>query len=161
VLLHIFDQTLEMARIEDEIKQKEFRNQHNKLLVNVLYTSSWLNGLQNGVFKVHKLTPQQYNTLRILRGQYPEAASVNLLKDRMIDKMSNVSRIVDKLKEKDLVTREVCDHDRRQVDVKITEKGLSLLSLIDKEWQIWESNLHTITEDEARLANQILDKWRD
>lgn len=161
MLLHIFDQTLEMARIEDEIKQKEFRNQHNKLLVNVLYTSSWLNGLQNAVFKVHKLTPQQYNTLRILRGQYPEAASVNLLKDRMIDKMSNVSRIVDKLKEKDLVTREVCDHDRRQVDVKITEKGLSLLSLIDKEWQIWESNLHTITEDEARLANQILDKWRD
>lgn len=150
-----------MGKIEEEIKQKEFRNQYNKLLINVLYTSSWLNGLQNSIFKVHGLTPQQYNSLRILRGQYPEAASVNLLKDRMIDKMSNVSRIVDKLKSKGLVTREPCDHDRRQVDVKITEEGLKLLEKIDQEWEQWEQNLHTISEEDAKKANEILDKWRN
>ena len=83
-----------MASIGEEIKQRTFTNEYSKLLINVLYTGSWLNTLQNGIFKEHKLTPQQYNSLRILRGQYPEAASVNLLKDRMIDKMSNVSRII-------------------------------------------------------------------
>jgi DNA-binding MarR family transcriptional regulator len=150
-----------MGKIEEEIKQKEFRNQYNKLLINVMYTSSWLNGLQNNIFKVHKLTPQQYNSLRILRGQHPEAASVNLLKDRMIDKMSNVSRIVDKLKSKGLVTREPCDHDRRQVDVKITDEGLKLLDQIDREWEDWEQNLHTISEEDAKKANDILDRWRN
>lgn len=149
-----------MGKIEAEIKQKEFPDQYNKLLVNVLYTSSWLNGLQNNIFKEHKLTSQQYNSLRILRGQYPEAASVNLLKDRMIDKMSNVSRIVDKLKLKGLVTREPCDHDRRQVDVKITSDGLKLLEQIDQEWVRWEKHLHTISEEDARTANDILDRWR-
>ncbi|MEX2596908.1 MAG: MarR family transcriptional regulator [Salibacteraceae bacterium] len=149
-----------MGNIGDAIKQKEFKNEHNKLMINVLYTASWLNGLQNNIFKAHKLTPQQYNALRILRGQHPESASVNLLKDRMIDKMSNVSRIIDKLKAKELVTRTTCEHDRRQVDVKITVKGLKLLGVIDKDWANWEKNLHSISEDEAKEANGILDKWR-
>lgn len=149
-----------MGSIEEAIKQKEFRNEYNKLLINVLYTSSWLNGLQNSIFKSYKITPQQYNSLRILRGQYPESASVNLLKNRMIDKMSNVSRIVDKLKAKDLVTRTPCDHDRRQVDVTITDKGLKLLDEIDKGWVDWEKNLHGISEEDARKANAILDRWR-
>lgn len=149
-----------MASIGEEIKQNKFRSEHSKLLINVLFTSSWLNGLQNHIFKAHKITPQQFNAMRILRGQYPEAASVNLLKDRMIDKMSNVSRIIDKLKAKDFVTRKPCKHDRRQVDVKITEKGLQVLELIDKQMVTWEQHLHTITEDEARTVNHILDKWR-
>ena len=129
-------------------------------MINVLYTSSWLTTLQNSVFKDHKITPQQFNSLRILRGQYPEAASVNLLKDRMIDKMSNVSRIVDKLKAKDLVTRKPCKHDRRQVDVKITDKGLKLLEVIDVERLKWEDNLHGLSIEEAVTVNSLLDKWR-
>lgn len=149
-----------MASIGEEIKQKKFSSEYSKLMINVLYTSSWLTALQNTVFKEHTLTPQQYNSLRILRGQYPEAATVNLLKDRMIDKMSNVSRIIDKLKAKDLVTRKPCKHDRRQVDVKITEKGLKLLEIIDVEMTKWEENLHAISIDEAKTVNALLDKWR-
>ncbi|NQV52790.1 MAG: winged helix DNA-binding protein [Flavobacteriales bacterium] len=149
-----------MGSIGEEIKQKEFANEYSKLLINVLYTASWLNGLQSSVFKEHKLTPQQYNSLRILRGQYPEAASVNLLKDRMIDKMSNVSRIIDKLKAKELVTRKPCKHDRRQVDIKITDKGLMLLEVIDEQMVDWEKNLHTISVKEAAATNALLDKWR-
>lgn len=149
-----------MASIGEEIKQKQFKSEYNKLLINVLFTNSWINGLQSSVFKAHGLTLQQFNTLRILRGQYPDSASVNLLKDRMIDKMSNVSRIIDKLKAKDLVSRRPCKHDRRQVDVKITEKGLQLLEELDVKMEEWEKKLHTISEDEAATLNELLDKWR-
>ena len=149
-----------MASIGEEIKQKKFKSEYNKLLINVLFTNSWINGLQSSVFKAHGLTLQQFNTLRILRGQHPDSASVNLLKDRMIDKMSNVSRIIDKLKAKDLVSRKPCKHDRRQVDVKITEKGLQLLEELAVKMEEWEKKLHTISEDEAATLNELLDKWR-
>tara|TARA_B110000037_G_C16966661_1_gene443260 strand:+ start:424 stop:876 length:453 start_codon:yes stop_codon:yes gene_type:complete len=149
-----------MASISEEIKQKEFKSVYNKLLVNILFTNSWINGQQNKIFKTYGLTTQQFNVLRILRGQHPNAASVNLLKDRMIDKMSNVSRIIDKLKAKDLVSRKLCKSDRRQVDVKITEKGLNVLLILDKEIGDWEKNFHHISEDEATEASNILDKWR-
>jgi len=149
-----------MATIEEEIKQKKFNNEYHRLLINVMFTASWLSGLQGGLFKTYKLTAQQYNTLRILRGQHPEACSVNVLKERMIDKMSNVSRIIDKLKDKQLVTRKPCKNDRRQVDVKITESGLKMLLEIDEAMLHWEKELHTISEEEARQANAILDRWR-
>ncbi len=149
-----------MASIEEEIKQKKFDNEYHKLLINIMFTSSWLSGLQGVFFKKHGLTAQQYNALRILRGQHPKAASVNILKERMIDKMSNVSRIIDKLKDKQLVTRKPCKDDRRQVDVKITDKGLQILDEIDSEMKIWEQGLHNISEEEAQSVNAILDRWR-
>lgn len=149
-----------MASIGEEIKQRHFKTEYNKLLINILFTGSWLNGLQSQIFKNYCITPQQYNSLRILRGQHPECASVNLLKDRMIDKMSNVSRIIDKLKDKDLVTRKTSKHDRRQVDVKITQKGLDLLDQIAIEMEDWEKQLHNISEEEAATLNNLLDKWR-
>jgi DNA-binding MarR family transcriptional regulator len=149
-----------MASINEEIKQKTFRNEHSKLMINILFTSSWLNSNQNQVFKKHDLTPQQFNSLRILRGQYPNAASVIMLKDRMIDKMSNVSRIIDKLKSKELVTRKSCKEDRRQVDIKITQKGLDLLTVLDEQLLVWEKKLTNISEQEAEVINGLLDKWR-
>lgn len=152
--------TPSMASIGEEIKQGHFKTEYNKLLINILFTGSWLNGLQSQIFKNYSITPQQYNSLRILKGQYPECASVNLLKDRMIDKMSNVSRIIDKLKDKDLVTRKTSKQDRRQVDVKITQKGLDLLDQIAIEMEGWEKQLHNISEEEAATLNNLLDKWR-
>lgn len=149
-----------MASIGEEIKQKSFPSEYNKLMINVLYSASWLNNLQNHLFKQYDLTPQQFNSLRILRGQFPNSASVNLIKDRMIDKMSNVSRIIDKLKAKSLVTRKTCRDDRRQVDVKITEKGLELLKLLDAEMIKWEAQVKNISEEEASSMNALLDKWR-
>lgn len=149
-----------MASIEEEIRQKAFTSEYNKLVINIMFTNSWLNGLQGQMFKGHDLTSQQFNTLRILRGQHPNCATVNLIKERMIDKMSNVSRIVDKLKAKGLVSRKTSRHDRRQVDVKITDKGLELLAQIDGELVAWEKQLRTITEEEAKTVNDLLDRWR-
>ncbi|GAB5538645.1 MAG: MarR family transcriptional regulator [Salibacteraceae bacterium] len=149
-----------MASIGEEIKQKKFRNEYSELFINVLYTSSWLSAHQNQFFKEYGLTSQQYNVLRILRGQGESAASVNLIKDRMIDKMSNVSRIIDKLKTKQLVTRKASKHDRRQVDIKITERGLALLAELDTKMAKWEEGLHNITPEEAKAASKLLDAWR-
>lgn len=146
--------------LEKEIKQKKFKNEYQKLIVNLLYTSSWLHTLQSQYLKPFGITVQQYNILRILRGQHPCPATVNLLKERMLDKMSNASRLVEKLRVKGLVERHQCSKDRRAVDVLITEKGLALLAKLDEAAEKWEENLHNISQEEAREANRILDKMR-
>ncbi len=146
--------------IEKEIKQKKFSSEYQKLLINIMFTSSWLSNNQSKVFKPFGISPQQYNILRILRGQLPNPASVSLLQDRMIDKMSNASRLVDKLKMKHYVVRKECQEDRRQVDIVITEKGLNLLIKIDKEVEMAETNYKSITVAEAKELNRILDKLR-
>ena len=148
--------------IEKEIKQnKSFASEYQKLNVNIMFTTSWLNTKQNKMFKPYGISPQQYNILRILRGQLPNASSVGLLQDRMIDKMSNASRLVDKLKLKKLVERKECKADRRQVDIIITEKGLELLKTVGKDIELAENDFKTITIAEAKELNRILDKLRD
>ncbi|MFN5885958.1 MAG: MarR family winged helix-turn-helix transcriptional regulator, partial [Bacteroidota bacterium] len=101
-----------------------------------------------------------YNVLRILRGQYPKATSVSLVQERMLDKMSNASRLIDKLKLKGLVSRTTCSNDRRQVDVKITEAGLNLLETIDKERDDIENLMGSLKIAEAKTLNNLLDKLR-
>ena len=98
--------------------------------------------MQIEIFKPFDLTLQQYNVLRILRGQYPNPITVIAIIERMLDKMSNASRLVDKLLAKDLVIRRLCPHDRRAVDVIITEKGLELLEKLDTLQNQWEDKLH-------------------
>ncbi|WP_239691949.1 MarR family winged helix-turn-helix transcriptional regulator [Hymenobacter coccineus] len=115
-------------RIEDEIKQPVFRSAYEKAIINLTYTAGWLQVRQAAAFKPFGLTLPQFNLLRILRGQHPRPATVALLIDRMLDKTSNASRIVDRLEEKQLVTRTVCPANRRAVDIRITEAGLDLLS---------------------------------
>ncbi len=146
--------------LEKEIRQKKFKNEYQKLIVNLLYTSSWLHALQSQHLKPFGITVQQYNILRILRGQHPCPATVNLLKERMLDKMSNASRLVEKLRVKGLVERHQCSQDRRAVDVLITEKGLALLAQLDAVAEQWEEPFRNITEAEAREANRIFDKLR-
>ena len=148
--------------LEKEIKQnKSFSSEYQKLAVNIMFTSSWLNSKQSKIFKPFGISPQQYNILRILRGQLPNPASVSLLQDRMIDKMSNASRLVDKLKLKKLVERKECKIDRRQVDIIITQRGLELLREIGKAVEVSESDFKTISIAEAKELNRILDKLRD
>ncbi len=147
-------------KIEEAIKQKKFKNEFHKMAVNIIYTSNWLNANHSRVFKRHDLTVQQFNILRILRGQHPKPATVNLLIDRMIDKMSNASRIVDKLIMKGLVERTVCPEDRRAVNVLITAKGLKLLSKLDEEMEEMEASMKTLTQKEAKQLNELLDKLR-
>ena len=148
-------------RLEEEIKQKQFRNEYHKLGVNILFTSSLLKLKTQQMLKPFGLSPEQFNVLRILRGHYPDPATVNMIIDRMIDKNSNASRIVDKLIEKKLVIRKESCVDRRQVDVFITEEGLKVLDDIDRHPDVnFDSTMVWISSDEARIINDILDKMR-
>lgn len=146
--------------IETDIKQTKFRNPHHRMALNLLYTTNWLSNSQACLLKPYDLTPQQYNVLRILRGQYPNPVRVNDIIERMLDKMSNASRLVDKLLLKALVKRTECPHDRRAVDVVITEAGLEILSELDKMQDTWENQLKRLSEQEADLLSELLDKLR-
>lgn len=148
-------------RIEEEIKQDAFKDEFHKVYVNLIYTSGWLQVLLARRFKEYNISLPQYNILRILRGQHPKPASVNLLIERMLDKTSNASRIVDKLEAKELVTRMPCPHDRRTVEIRITEKGLRLLAELDPVADARSTGVRHLTEEEARLLNRLLDKIRD
>ena len=150
-------------RLEEEIKQPLFRSESQKAYLNVVFTANWLTGRQAAEFRPYGLTLPQFNILRILRGQYPRPATVALLIERMLDKTSNASRIVDKLEEKQLVTRTVCPSNRRAVDIRITEAGLRLLRQMDDEGAADASrnSLGRLTDAELRQLNQLLDKIRD
>ncbi|MCX6174660.1 MAG: MarR family transcriptional regulator [Ignavibacteriales bacterium] len=148
-------------KLEQEIKQPKFRNEYHKLAVNVLYTNGWLVNLYSNLFSKHDITSNQYNILRILRGQYPNPATVNLLKERMLDKMSDASRLVERLRIKGFVKRDLSSKDRRCVDIIITEKGLHLLKEIDKLNDKHDSFLKNLSESEAKKLNNLLDKLRD
>lgn len=147
-------------RLEEEIKQSKFKSEFQKLAVNIIYTHGWLMNKQSYFFDKYDLTPSQYNILRILRGQFPNPISVNLLKDRMLDKMSDTSRLVERLRKKDLVNRKICKNDRRKADVIISEKGLNLLKEIDHLDDYFTHLFKNINEEEAAGINEILDKIR-
>ena len=150
-----------MANIEEEIKQqKKFSNEYEKAAVNIMFTSSWLYNLNAARFKIHDITPEQYNVLRILRGSYPKPIMLGDITCRMLDKNSNATRLVEKLRLKGFVKRELCPTNRRQVDITITEKGLGLLTKFDNEADEWYNLFKTITKTEAQELNRILDKLR-
>ena len=147
-------------RIEEEIHQIKFRNGFHKLAVNIIYTHGWLIGKQAELFGKYDITGSQFNILRILRGQHPNPASVGLLKERMLDKMSDTSRLVERLRVKGLVKRELSKGDRRRVDVSITDKGLKLLGEMDKLDQSYDSIFENLNEKEAEKISEMLDKLR-
>src|SRR4051812_7183464 len=117
-----------MPTIEQLIKQPKFHDEKHKAVISLTYSSGLLDNFWQEFFGKFNLTSQQYNVLRILRGQYPKPASVNLIRDRMMDKMSDVSRLVERLRKGDFVERTVRKEDRRAVDVMITQKGLDVLA---------------------------------
>jgi len=147
-------------RIEDEIKQPTFRDELQKAHINLLFTAAWLQLRQATAFKPFGITLPQFNILRILRGQHPLPATVALLIDRMLDKTSNASRIVDRLEEKTLVTRTVCPANRRAVDIRITAAGLALLTRIDESGALATSSMAHLSPAEQRQLNALLDKIR-
>ncbi|KAA0242214.1 MAG: MarR family transcriptional regulator, partial [Chlorobiota bacterium] len=147
-------------RLEEEIKQKKFKSEHHKLMVNLIYTTNWLMSIHGPLMKQYGLTVQQYNILRILRGQYPNPCTVNLLKERMLDKMSDASRLVDRLLEKSLLERRTCENDRRRVDISITAAGLDLLKKVDEDENKLYARMNMLSEEEASLVNDLLDKLR-
>ena len=146
--------------LEEDVKQTKFTNEHQKAMVNVLYTSSWLNNRNATYFKKYNISPEQFNVLRILRGSQPNPMRLADIAERMIEKNSNCTRLVEKLRQKELVDRQLCESNRRQVDISITFKGLKLLSEIDKDYDEWLSIQKSITQAEAIELNRILDKLR-
>jgi DNA-binding MarR family transcriptional regulator len=149
-------------KLEEEIKQqKGFDSEHDRAVVNILYTSSWLYNLNAARLKEYDVTPEQFNVLRILRGSYPKPMMLNDISGRMLDKSSNATRLVEKLRQKGLVKREICPNNRRQVDIMITEAGLGTLTAIDNGCQEWMNSIKGLTEPEVHELNRILDKMRD
>ena len=148
--------------IEEDIKQTvPFRTSYHRVLVNLIYTNNWVMDSHMRALKPFKLTVQQFNVLRILRGQHPNPIKVADITERMLDKMSNASRLVDKLVLKQLVHRTECPSDRRAVDVVITNKGLELLNELDIYLTDWgELQRKKLTEEEAVLLSQLLDRLR-
>jgi DNA-binding MarR family transcriptional regulator len=147
-------------KLEDAIQQKVFKSPQQKLIINLIYTHHWLDGLYSEFFKGKEITLQQFNVLRILRGQYPNYSNLKLIKERMLDRMSDTSRIIDKLVFKQYVERKNCPVDRRQIHLLITKKGLELLNeldFIDNESTLMCNNL---TKKEVQDLNNLLDKLR-
>ena len=146
--------------LEQDIKQEKFESEFQKIAVNILFTSSWLYNINADRLKPHDITPEQYNVLRILRGSHPKALMLAEVTCRMIDKSSNATRLVEKLRIKSLVKREICEGNRRQVDIFITDKGLAILKKIDADETEWIATLKNISKAEAVELNRILDKLR-
>lgn len=148
-------------KLEEEIQQKSFKTPQQKLAVNILYTCNWLNHHYFTFFKGKDITVQQYNVLRILRGQYPQYCNLKLIKDRMLDRMSDASRIIDKLVQKKLVERKSCPNDRRSVNILITQSGLDLLTSLDFIDRETEKIFKSLSTEETHKLNELLDKLRD
>ncbi|TDB65291.1 MarR family winged helix-turn-helix transcriptional regulator [Arundinibacter roseus] len=147
--------------IENDIKQKKFRSAYQRLALNLIYTSNWMMYQQLDLLRQYDLTPQQYNVLRILRGHFPEPIKVNAISERMLDKTSNTSRLVDKLLAKELLERNSCSADRRAVDILITDKGQELLKILDPIIDDWEKTMHAITPEQADEMSLLLDRIRE
>ena len=146
--------------LETQIKQKSFSSDAEKAIVNIAFTNAYLAGLTNSALKEHNVSTQQFNVLRILKGQHPKPVSVNDITDRMIDKMSNASRLVEKLRIKGLVERKKCAYDKRQVDVCITESGVELLDKLNVIMDDVISSFGHVTNEEYQQLNALLDKIR-
>lgn len=146
--------------LEEAIQQKKFAHEWQKATINVIYTSNWLEERIKKTLKKFGITLQQYNVLRILKGQYPHPISTSNIRKRMLDKMSDASRIVDRLHKKGFLVRQTCPSDKRLVDIVIHQNGLDLLAQIDKEREQVDFILNNLTEEEAFTLNILLDKAR-
>ncbi|RKF03111.1 DNA-binding MarR family transcriptional regulator [Tenacibaculum lutimaris] len=145
-----------MGDISKDINSK-FPNNRIKAFINIKYTANWVSSKENEFFKQYSISSQQFNILRILRGA-KKAIKVQTIKDRMIERAPNATRLMDKLCEKDLISRIRCEHDRRVVYIDITKKGESLLEEIDKNLHL--DFINNLTEEEATQLSNLLDKIR-
>lgn len=147
-------------QLEKEIKATKFKDVYHRAIANLVFTNSWCNDYFKQVIAPYEITPQQFNILRILRGQYPAPSTINLLKSRMLDKMCDASRITERLVQKKLVAKSVNAHDKRAVDILITDKGLILLGKMDEGIDLSAFAAKNLSEADAILLNDLLDKMR-
>jgi MarR family 2-MHQ and catechol resistance regulon transcriptional repressor len=147
--------------IDKDIQQSKFRNVYQKAAINLIYTVGWMRDRTKAIFEEEDITPQQFNILRILRGSFPQPLSTLQIRERMLEKMSDTSRIVDRLIAKGLVKKITCKSDRRLVDVVITDKGKKLLEKLDLREADMDGVLGNLSENDANILSDLLDKLRD
>jgi DNA-binding MarR family transcriptional regulator len=152
------EKPINMSSIEHELKTK-FSSVHQKAIINAVYTGNWIMRLHNKVFVPFDISMQQYNVLRILRGSRAEL-NMKDIKSRMIDPTPNLTRLTEKLIQKELVEKVRCDNDRRNIYVRITNQGLALLDQIDPLWTGENAPETKLTLEECDMLNRLLDKLR-
>ena len=149
-------------KIEDEIKSTIALDISKKIILNVLYTQNVINDNFNDILKSYDISGEQYNVLRILRGQKGSPANMFVIQERMLARTSNTTRLVDKLLLKNLVTRNVCPENRRKIEVLITEKGLNVLNELDpKVLEHEEFFSNNLSSQESEQLNSLLEKYRN
>lgn len=148
-------------KLEEEIKQKSFKSPYHRMMVNIMFTGNYLQKRLLCLMRPFGISPQQHNVLGILRGQYPNPCSLGDIQERMLDRMSNATRLIDKLLGKKLVVRGQCEANRRKIDITITEAGLALLKQIEEIIPPFEKWFPEITPEEAATVGLLLDKARD
>lgn len=148
-------------KLEDEIKQKSFKTPYHRMMVNIMFTGNWIQKDLASQLRKFDLSLQQHNVLSILKGQYPNPCTLGLIQERMLDRESNATRLVDKLMQKGLVNRCQCAENRRQVDIVITEAGLKLLEKTNAISEHIQDKYSNLTIEEATLLGNLLDKLRD
>jgi DNA-binding MarR family transcriptional regulator len=146
--------------LEKDIQQAIFKGQNQKAVINLIYTYHWITEQIKSILSVEDITLQQYNILRILRGSDPQPLSTLAIRERMLDKMSDTSRIVDRLVIKQLVTKRMCPSDKRLVDVSITHQGKEMLERIDARDNEMRSVMANLSEEDLIVLNMLLDKLR-
>ena len=149
-----------MGNIEEEIRQKSpFRNSYHRSIVNLMYMSSWITTSIREFLKPYNLTPQQYNVLRILRGAQKPISTLEI-KDRLLDRNSDASRLIDRMTKRGLTEKCTSESDRRRLDVTITKKGLVTLDHIEDNVDKMDRIMHALTDEEAEQLSNLLDKAR-
>lgn len=147
--------------LEKEIKQSSFKTPASKAVLNIIYTGNWLMSRNLQLLKPFGISSQQYNVLRILKGKMPDPTALSDIQERMLDKMSNATRLVEKLRQKNYVTRTECMENRRKVDIHITAEGVALLAAINEKMNRFESEmLEKISDEDIHALNRILDQLR-
>ena len=149
-----------MSKLKEEIKQKKFDSPQQEAAINLVYTHIWVDSRMKEILKSYNVSPQQYNVLRILRGAFPDKVSSGYIKDRMLDKESNITRLIDKLVDKNYVIRNLCPENRRKMDILITDHGLKDLKKMDRDLKKHESIFNKLSDKEAKELNRMLDKMR-
>jgi DNA-binding MarR family transcriptional regulator len=146
--------------LEKDINQTNFRNEYQKAAINLIYTYNWMHERMKGIFEKHDITSQQFNILRILRGAGKPISTLQI-RQRMLDKMSDTSRIVDRLVVKELVQKNTCINDKRLVDVSITEAGKKILEKMDAYNAKMDAIFNNLSAEEAKKLNVLFDKIRE
>lgn len=147
-------------RIEEEIRQHRFSSPRQKAVLNLLFTAGWLQARNNQFFKQYGITGAQFNILRILKGQYPKSLSVGEIKSRMLDRNSDMPRLLNRLLIKGLIDKRTCPKDKRASDVFISQAGIELLERINRQQDVLD-NMIQLTDSEAQQLSDLLDKARN